>query len=387
MNLIVTDSSPELAEQINSLLRNSGIKVHVIHASKAIEVKRSLDHDAPVLIVYSSPDPAKASVEEVCSLANQYSVPFALYSDFENPAELTETLKSTACLVIYAEDESLLTDTVSRLVSSHEMNRSQARQRNQLEELEHRYDLLLESGRDAMAYIHEGLHVYANRAYLEALRVKDISEIAGLSLLELMQADGLNLKKVLQGLSRGQLPDDSLEVNVLRPDGSKFEANITFSPARFDGEECTQMLVHERDAASELSAEIERMRVTDPLTQLRNRRAFSDTLEAELAEPKSVDSVAAVLYLEPDGLAELQEELDVASMDAFIVDIANVLKSCLQEDDITARISDHGFSVLTKQENIEQVEELAAEILKTYSTHLVEIEDRSISITCSMGIA
>jgi hypothetical protein len=39
---------------------------------------------------------------------------------------------------------------------------------------------VLDSSRDAIAYI-EGLHVYANRAYLEALRVNDESAIAGSS--------------------------------------------------------------------------------------------------------------------------------------------------------------------------------------------------------------
>jgi EAL domain-containing protein (putative c-di-GMP-specific phosphodiesterase class I) len=36
---------------------------------------------------------------------------------------------------------------------------------------------------------------------------------------------------------------------------------------------------------------------------------------------------------------------------------------------------------------MEKIEELADEILKTYCGHLVEIENRSISVTCSIGIA
>lgn len=387
MNLLVTDESPESAEHINSLLRNSGIKIHVIHTSKAIDVKRALDHDSPLLIIYSNLDTKSISVEEISELANKYSVPFALYSDLQNPEALLEVLKQTACFVIHSEYESQLTDTVSRLIRDYESNRNQQQQRNQLEELEHRYNLILESARDAMAYIHEGLHVYANRAYLEALRVKNVDELAGSSLLELIEADGLNLKKLLQGLSRGEYPEKALEVNFIRPDGSSFEANLAFSPARFEGEDCTQMLVHERDAATGLAAEIERMRVTDPLTQLRNKRAFADLLETELSEPRSVDSVAAILYIEPDNIDDLQEELDVASMDAFISDLASVLKSCLSEEDAAARISDHGFGILTRQANMECVEELANTILKTYSSHLVEFEDRSLSVSCSIGIA
>ena len=77
--------------------------------------------------------------------------------------------------------ESLLTDSVSQLIASSENERNYKAQQQRLEELEHRYNLLLDSSRDAIAYIHEGLHVYGNRAYLETLRVKDESELAGLS--------------------------------------------------------------------------------------------------------------------------------------------------------------------------------------------------------------
>ena len=387
MNLIVADKSPELAERINSLLRNSGIRIHVIHAIKAIEVKKALDQAAPLCIVYAQPESTTASIEEISALARDYAVPFALYTDMANSSELIETLKSTVCLVIYSEDENQLTSTVQGLISSHELSHRHAKQRDLMEELEHRYHLLLESGRDAMAYIHEGLHVYANRAYLEALKVNDLSELAGLSLLECMQAEGVNLKKVFQGLSRGEFPEQTLDVCVTRPDGTTFDASLQFSAVRYHGEDCIQMLVNPRDAAAELTAELDRIRTIDPLTQLRNKRSFAELLDKQLALPRSMESVSAILYLEPDGVNDLQEELDVTAMDALICDLAKVLKSCLKDEDVAARISDHGFAVLTRQASMERVEDFASMVLKTYASHLVEIEDRSISVSCSMGIA
>jgi len=387
MNLLVTDTSPESAERINSLLRNSGIPVHVIRASKALDVKRALEQDAPLLVIYPNPDSHSGDIEELSRLASEYAVPFALYSDFENPAELIKAMKSTACIVINSGNESQLPDLVRQHAARHELIRNQQHQRTQLEELNHRYELLLDSSRDATAYIHEGLHVFANRAYLEALRVTDFSDIAGLSLLELMQAEGMDLKKIFQGLSRGECPNDALEVSVTRPDGTSFEARLSFSPARFNGETCTQMLVHERDVVSGLATELERMRVTDPLTQLRNKRSFVELMEAELAKPRTLDSVSAILYVEPDGLSDLKMDLDVEGMDAVVADLALVLKSCLGPREEAARISDHGIAVLTKQSSMEKVEQLSARILNTYSEHLVEIGERSLSLSCSIGIA
>lgn len=385
--LLVIDRSPESAERINSLLRNSGIKIHVIRAQKILDVKLALDQDSPFLVLCCDADSKSANIEEVSALATQYFVPFAIYSDFQSPEDLIAALKLSPSLVIHSENQSHLTATVNQLLSQHNASSNGLQQQNRLEELEQRYDLLLESARDAMAYIHEGLHVYANRAYLEALRVTALAEIAGTSLLDLMQTEEGNLKKVFQGLSRGAYPQESLKVTVTRPDGSTFAADLAFSPAKFQGENCTQMLMHECDAAAGLKAELERLRKTDPLTQLLNKRSFADRLDDELAKPRTVGSVASVLYVEADGLAELQEDLDVSAMDALTLDLAQVLQSCLDPQDIAARISDLGFAVLTIQANMENVDKLADKILESYSSHLVEIEDRSFSVSCSIGIA
>ncbi len=386
-NLLVIDKTPEAAERINSLLRNSGIKIHVIYASKAVEVKKSLDQDRPLAVIYVNPEPSSASLEEIHQLSANHGVPLALYSALDNPGALVESLKLAPCLVIHSENENLLIGSIRQLLDRHDQGKAHGQQRDRLQELEHRFDLLLDTARDAIAYIHEGLHVYANRAYLEALHLHNTDEINGLSLLEMMKIEQGDLKAILKKLSKGEFPAESLQVCVTRPDGSEFDAGLIFSAAKFNGEDCIQMQVHQLDATAELQAELDRLRITDPLTRLGNRRAFIDKLDTRLEEPHTAESVSAVIYLEPDGLAELIAELDVASMDAFTFDQAQVLRSCLGDDDFPARISDHGFAVLTCKRNMEDIEAYAERILKAYRSHLTEIADRSISLTCSIGIA
>ena len=324
-NLLVIDRSPESAEHVNSLLRNSGIKIHVIHAESASEVKRSLDHDSPVLLLYADPEESEASIDEISELASAFNVPLALFTRLDDAEKLTRILTNTACFVINSEDEGLLTDSVSKLVRASENERNQVKQKQFVEELEHRYNLLLDSSRDAIAYVHEGLHVYTNRAYKEALQVKSDDEVAGLSLLEMLDAGETDLKALFKGLSKGKFPAEPLPVKMKCPDESEFEANLVFSPARFDGEDCIQMMVQRSDSANALAAELERLRMIDPLTRLHNRRAFSDALE-ECISNGSPDDAAAVLYIEADGIADLQDELNAKSIDEFISDMAGVIK-------------------------------------------------------------
>jgi diguanylate cyclase (GGDEF)-like protein len=386
VNLLVIDRSPESAEHINSLLRNSGIKIHIIHSESAADAKRSLDHDSPVLILYADPEESEASIEEIRELASAFNIPLALFTRMDEPEKLTRILSSTACFVINSEDEDLLTDSVSRLVQSSENERNQEKQQQFVEELQHRYNLLLDSSRDAIAYVHEGLHVYTNRAYKEALQVKSDDEVAGLSLLEMLTAGETNLKTLFKGLSKGQFPSEPLAVKVKRPDDTEFEANLLFSPARFDGEDCTQMMVQRSDNANALAAELERLRLIDPLTRLHNRRAFSDALDECITSGSSNDA-AAVLYIESDGISELQDELNAESMDGFISDMASIIKQNILDGDIAARIGDYGFGVLLTRQANQDLEKTAHKILEAYRSHIIEIGDRAMSMTCSVGMA
>src|SRR5699024_6282565 len=54
-----------------------------------------------------------------------------------------------------------------------------------LADIEDRYTLLLDSSSEAIAYIHEGLHIYANRAYMELFGFATFEELEGLSMLDL----------------------------------------------------------------------------------------------------------------------------------------------------------------------------------------------------------
>lgn len=386
VNLLVLDRTPESSEHVNSLLRNSGIKIHVIHVEGYADVNRALEGYSPILILYLDPDPVEAGLEEITELSARYSVPCALYISLEDHERLTGLLKVAACLVIDRDNNDQLISTVNGLIDTQSRLQRSHEQESRLQELDHRYELLLDSARDAIAYIHEGLHVYANRAYLEALRIEDAKDLQGISLLEVMSVGEGDLKSLLRELSKGQFPSEAVEVEVSRPDGSRFCASLLFSPATFNGEACIQMMLQKRDQAAELAAELERLRITDPMTGLANRPRFAAVLDEFLESGADSDSAAALLYLEPDGLDGAQEEVGLAGVDAHILELANVVREYLEEDDECGRISDHGIAVLIRRKNKQQFEAFGKAIQHAYKNVIIEADRRSFSASCSIGL-
>lgn len=386
-NILVLDRTPEPAEHINSALRNSGIKIHVIHVQSYADVNRAIEGNSPILVVYANPDPVDAGLEEVTELSARFSIPCALYSNLEDSERLVELLQTAACYVIDSNNDDHLITTVNGLLETQANLKQSQTQKAHLEELEHRYELLLDSARDAIAYIHEGLHVYANRAYLEALHIKDPADLQGISLLEMMKVkQGDDLKSILRGLSRGQCPSEPIEVEIERPDASTLAASLSFFAATFNGESCIQMMLQEHDQAAELAAELERLRVTDPLTQLSNRPRFTAQLKEFLGHDVPSDTVSAVLYMEPDALESAQDEVGLAGIDAYVLELANVVREYLEEGDLCGRISDHGIAVLFTRKNKQQLEGFAKAVQHAYRNVIIEAEGRSFTATCSIGM-
>ena len=201
--LLVIDNSPDHAQVINSFLRNSGIAVRVMSASSLGELETALKDKTPFLVLIGKSLPTTMKISQVLLAADQHSTPVVMQVEPDDTANIEAAIATHPMLIINAEDN----DQLMQVVKQHMSGGKTAREYDDLlqkqEELHHRYNLLLDSARDSIAYIHEGLHVYANRAYLELLQVKTLEEIEGISLLELMTTgEGVDLKKLLRDMNQ-----------------------------------------------------------------------------------------------------------------------------------------------------------------------------------------
>lgn len=386
--LLVIDSSPDHAQVINSFLRNAGMAVWVANASNLSEFEQVLTEHAPFLILVGAQLPESLKIGQVLQIADKHSTPIALQATAENSELIEAALATHSIQLINGQENDQLMRVVQQHISGGKSVRTHDGLRQKLDELQHRYDLLLESARDSIAYIHEGFHIYANRAYLELLQVKAMDEVEGLSLLELMEAgNGGDLKKLLRDMNQDIFPEDKLAVTINSPAGKKLKAELTFSPARFNGEQCIQMMVREQDANLVLQEELDRLRKTDQLTQMNNRHTFTEKLSTFISEEHNADSRSAVLYIEPDGIFELQQELGLEGIDAYILDLANFISGCMNNGDLTARFSDYGFVALVRRDNKSEILEAANSILESYANHIIDLGDQTMSTACSIGMA
>jgi PAS domain S-box-containing protein len=152
-------------------------------------------------------------------------------------------------------------------------------------ESQRRCTSLLASSNDAIAYTADGMHVFANRMYLELFGFGHDDEVQGLPLLDLVAAghEG-DFRDFMRGLGHSN-EEQATEVLCSRNAGKPFRALMDFSRATFDGEACHQVVVQDLSERDALEAQLDRLRSRDRLTGLFNHLHFLNLLTKHINRP------------------------------------------------------------------------------------------------------
>jgi diguanylate cyclase (GGDEF)-like protein/PAS domain S-box-containing protein len=259
-----------------------------------------------------------------------------------------------------------------------------------LRETERRCDALIESSRDPIAYVHEGMHIRANSAYLEMFGYDSFDDIEGMSLLDLVAPQHVDgFKTLLKGLSKGEPPPPRYELLAHDIDGNTFPAVMEFTSALYEGEPCLQVVFRRQEMDPELAREVEELRQRDQVTGLLNRPTFLHALEGAVADAAQNQSQQGLLLLEPDHYQRLLHEIGLDSADALLEAIAERLRGVLDGaladgTALAARFGEHSLAVLVRGDHVATIT-LAERIREAFASHVFQIGTRSASITASIG--
>ena len=126
----------------------------------------------------------------------------------------------------------------------------------------------------------------------------------------------------------------------------------------------------------------------DPLTQLANRLAFSESLPQILARARRSGTALALMYLDIDHFKAINDSLGHAAGDEVLEEFARRLQACVRSTDTVARLAGDEFVALL--ENLaapEVAADVAQKIVEQVARPLFVVGGQPLHITTSIGIA
>ncbi len=388
LRLLIAEPSLNDAEMYISVLRNAGHAVRAVRIEDEEDLREALDEKSFDLFLCSDGLEGLALAQALQAVQRSgRDLPLLGISD-EHRDELRRTImaQGAADLLNKADLEHL------KLAVEREFQRLLQRRRlrqleKALKETERRCNALLDSSRDAIAYVHEGMHLYANRAYLEKFGVDAFEDIEGMPLLDMIAPDYQGeFKSCLRQFSKGDYNVDDMKLEIVT-DAGNLPMVATFSAASIDGEPCTQILLRDQSSSQELEQQLESLSKQDLVTGLLNRVHFQEQLSDALTSklPEEDDPAHGLLYIQVDNLAGGSQTLGVTMVDSVMTDLAEIVREQLTQDALAARFADDVITVFLPYSGVHETVAVAEAIRQKLEDHILEVGDRSTTVTCSIG--
>ena len=386
VRLLIVDDSGENAETIVSTLRNSGIAVRPTRPQHGEELAQALATQPIdlVLVAAAQSIPLLQVTQQIA--ASGKDIPMILLAESINENEWVEAgANGIRAIALRHRPEHLLAVVRNEWTDLH-ARRGLRRIEAQMRETERRCDALISSSRDPIAYVHEGMHIRANEAYLEMFGYETFDDVEGISLLDMVAPQHVDgFKQLLKSMSKGDAPPPQYQVDARNQDGAVFPATMEFTQASYEGESCLQVVFRRRmEFDPELAREVEDLRQRDQVTGLLNRPTFMLHVEHAVAQAGRSEGRFGLLLIEPDHYARLLPEIGLDSADALIGALARVLAQSVGDQAHVARFGEHSFAVLTEAPYAQTVA-LADQIREAFASQVFSIGERSATVTVSVG--
>ncbi len=135
----------------------------------------------------------------------------------------------------------------------------------------------------------------------------------------------------------------------------------------------------------ELTEQLERQALSDPLTGLPNRRALLDHVRRMLSD-RRVDNVIVVL-IDFDGFKTLNDKQGHLFGDAMLQAVGQRLVQSLRPSDLIARYGGDEFAVVLTGANLHAAGEIAEWLRERIAGTPFQIHDQLVHLTISLGIS
>ncbi|MFK7902772.1 MAG: diguanylate cyclase [Nitratireductor sp.] len=389
LRLLLVDDSLTEADNVTNTLRSAGHAVRASREETLSGIEQILtQHTWDLLVCRASLSsvPPRELINFVHRLGRD--LPCIILTSSQDEIEPLYDLGVQD--VIPSSDTKRLQFAVQRELQNLFSRRSARRNERALRESEKRSRLLLESSKDAVAYMHEGMHIYVNSAYLELFGYEEAEDIDGLPILDLIGADDQNnFKSVFrQFTEQAESEPAHVSVQCVRDDSSVFNADIEFSHAEVEGENCTQVVVRDDNEQEDIDSEqIKLLRDHDFLTGLYNRVRFMDELEKVAGRAGEGEGDAALLYIVLDDFKVIKEEIGVAASESVLKEIGEILRKALVAGDVLAHYADQVFTVIVNSDDDSYVDERANIYCDIIDDYTSQLSNKTLDVKCNVGIS
>ena len=141
-------------------------------------------------------------------------------------------------------------------------------------------------------------------------------------------------------------------------------------------------LLRKSEELQKMNEEFERLSITDPLTELFNRRYFESIIEAKVAASVRYGTPNSLLLIDVDHFKNINDTYGHSAGDLVLQEIARRLKARMRTSDILCRVGGEEFIVFC-----EDALAIAEKLRATIREKAFEVGEKMLNVSVSVGVA
>ncbi|TQV71843.1 EAL domain-containing protein [Exilibacterium tricleocarpae] len=393
IRLLILNDARDEAERLVSMLRNAGRPSRAQHVDSEEALVKLLQEQVWELLIghdQTQNITPQTAIKQIKRLNKD--VPVILQTDEEGSKPIVDGIKQGAADVVRLDEDQHLLLVIQRELECREQRQLRRKTDRRFREAERRSQQLLDSSRDAVAYIQDGMYLYANESFAERFGYDDRDDIECMPVIDMVADEEQDkIKQFFKSfiLKADDAESSTLEFTGIRADESKATFHVEVAHAIYDEEPCIQFMMRASQASNEeLEQQINQIKHQDVATGLYNRQYLMETLERAV-DAAANDNRSSVLFdLEIDNfLDSVQGNLGVAAADQVLSNIATLTREHCSDRDTLARFADGNFMLLVGSLNADAALDRAEDLCRKIEDHIVEVDGKTIQLTVSIGIA
>ncbi|WP_166264201.1 EAL domain-containing response regulator [Marinobacter caseinilyticus] len=389
VHLLILDPSQNDAETLISLLRNAG------HATRAHRVTSQEDLEEAIKtsnwdLLLARDVEQEFKPEDALGMIRRLDkdIPFILLTEDFGRDRTVAFMKAGAQDTVPFGYSDLVILTAKRELAALDERRKRRTLESHLREAEQRCQLLLESSKDAIAYINDGMHIYANQSYMDFLGYDDIDDLICIPLLDTLASESqVPYKDFMKSFAESQTDGVFMNGVARRSDDTEIRIKMSASSATYDGEPCTQIVIQPEQNDAELEEKLRKISSQDLLTGLYNRQHLMDALSKAIVTVGEKHQDGALAYIALDEFMAMKSQAGIAGADLVLGDLAAILRDQVDEQMTLARLSDDAFCILAQPCEEKRLADVCENIRKKVEDHLFDVSERTVQLTVSIGVA
>lgn len=389
IRLMVIEESANDAEVILNSLRKARYPIRPRHIEDDEDLQNALTEQEWDLII-SVPQVGDLTVAQVCEMVNgaKQDIPVIVLVSKLEGKQMAELLKAGARVVIPSGTDACLQAVVGKELESLAIRRHRKHLEQLYKESQKQNKMLLETSPDAIAYVQDGMHIYANPNYLKMFSYNSMEDLEGMPIMDLVALkDQAKFKDFMRDFMADEKDEErQIDLEGLKSNNKGFGLTMEISHAIYDSERCLQIVMREDHSQNQvLEIKLKELSRKDQTTGLFNHVYFMELLEKALVKAMDTHTRSVLFYISLDNIATIKQTVGIGGLDPVIINIAKVLKSVC-EGGILARFSEEVFTLLLTDKDKEYASELAEKICKALEVTVTEVGSKTAITTCSIGI-